>query len=408
MHGLDWPAVRKKYEPLVDRVSTRAELSDLIGQMVSELSALHIFVRGGDVGRPEVPRVQAASLGADLLRDEAAGGYRVGHVLRHDPDEPDRAPPLSRPGVGVREGDVIEQVNGTSTLSVADVQLLLRHQAGRQVLLRVKPKSGGASRDVVVRPISPMAAADLRYHEWEYDRRKVVEEAGRGRIGYVHLRTMGPGDIADFARGYYPVFNRQGLIIDVRHNGGGNIDSWVLNRLLRRPWFYWNQRVGQRPQWNMQYAFRGHLVVLCDQFTGSDGEAFSEGFRRLGLGKVIGTRTWGGEIWLTSSNFLVDRGIATAAEFGVYGPEGTWLIEGHGVDPDIVVDNPPHATFKARTRSSRRRWSTWKGGSRNSPYRRCRPRRNSQTSRTGRPPAAGRVRPRRRARRDPDPGADAG
>jgi tricorn protease len=346
MHGLDWPAVRKKYEPLVDRVSTRAELSDLIAQMVSELSALHIFVRGGDVGRPEVPRVQAASLGADLSRDEADGGYRVGHVIRHDPDEPDRAPPLSRPGVGVREGDVIEQVNGTSTLSVPDVHLLFRHQAGRQVLLRVKPKSGGASRDVVVRPISPTAAADLRYHEWEYDRRRVVEKAGRGRIGYVHLRTMGPGDIADFARGYYPVFNRQGLIIDVRHNGGGNIDSWVLNRLLRRPWFYWNQRIGRRPQWNMQYAFRGHLVVLCDQFTGSDGEAFSEGFRRLGLGKVIGSRTWGGEIWLTSSNFLVDRGIATAAEFGVYGPEGTWLIEGHGVDPDIVVDNLPHATFK--------------------------------------------------------------
>jgi tricorn protease len=115
---------------------------------------------------------------------------------------------------------------------------------------------------------------------------------------------------------------------------------------MRKPWFYWNQRIGQQPRWNMHYAFRGHIVVICDEFTASDGEAFSEGFRRLGLGKVIGTRTWGGEIWLSANNFLVDRGIATAAEYGVYGPEGTWLIEGHGVEPDIVVDNLPHATFK--------------------------------------------------------------
>jgi tricorn protease len=129
----------------------------------------------------------------------------------------------------------------------------------------------------------------------------------------------------------------------VRHNSGGNIDSWVLEKLLRKAWFYWQPRVGN-PYWNMQWAFRGHLVVLCDAWTASDGEAFTEGFRRLGLGRVIGTRTWGGEIWLSSSNFLVDRGIATAAEFGVYGPEGRWLIEGHGVDPDTVVDNLPHAT----------------------------------------------------------------
>ncbi len=131
----------------------------------------------------------------------------------------------------------------------------------------------------------------------------------------------------------------------MRHNGGGNIDSWILEKLLRKAWFYWQPRVGN-PIWNMQYAFRGHLVVLCDEHTGSDGEAFTEGFKRLGLGKVIGTRTWGGEIWLSFDNWLVDKGIASAAEHGVYGPEGKWLIEGHGVDPDIVVDNLPHATFR--------------------------------------------------------------
>ena len=149
---------------------------------------------------------------------------------------------------------------------------------------------------------------------------------------------------AQWERDFYPVFNRDGLIIDVRHNNGGNIDSWILEKLMRKAWFYWQGRVG-KPTWNMQHAFRGHMVVLCNERTASDGEAFSEGFRRLGLGKVIGTRTWGGEIWLSSSNFLVDRGIATAAETGVFGPEGAWLIEGRGVEPDIEVDNLPHATF---------------------------------------------------------------
>jgi tricorn protease len=158
---------------------------------------------------------------------------------------------------------------------------------------------------------------------------------------------MGSGNMAEWTREFYPVFDREGLIIDVRHNRGGNIDSWILEKLLRKAWFYWQPRIGN-PVWNMQFAFRGHVVVLCNEWTASDGEAFAEGFRRLGLGKVIGTRTWGGEIWLSGSNFMVDRGVATAAETGVYGPEGQWLIEGHGVDPDIVVDNLPHASFKGQ------------------------------------------------------------
>ncbi len=342
MHGLDWRAIRDKYAPLVDRVTDRAELSDVLAQMVSELSALHIFVGGGDM-RAGTDDVEPATLGARTERDETAGGHRVTHVYRSDPDLPDELSPLSRPNVDVKAGDVILQVNGVPALDAVDVTQLLRGQAGKQVLLRVKP-TAGAARDVVVVPISRTRDADLRYDEWEYTRRLEVENASASRIGYVHLRAMGTANMAEWTREFYPVFNRDGLIIDVRHNRGGNIDSWLLGRLLRKAWFYWQPRVGH-PYWNMQFAFRGHVVVLVDEFTASDGEAFAEGFRRLGLGKVIGTRTWGGEIWLTASNVLVDRGIATAAEFGVYGPEGEWLIEGHGVDPDIVVDNLPHAAF---------------------------------------------------------------
>jgi len=344
MHGLDWKAVREKYRPLAERVTSRAELNDVLAQMVAELSALHIFVRGGDQ-RTSPDNIAPASLGARLRRDEAAGGWRVEHIYRSDTDIPQELSPLAKPSSLVQEGEVIEAVNGVATLSVPDVSFLLRNQAGKQVLLRVKASAAGASRDVIVVPISLDREADLRYDEWEYTRRLKTEELGRGDIGYVHLRAMGGGNMTEWMREYYPIFQRKGLIVDVRHNNGGNIDSWLLARLLRRAWFYWQPRSGSA-YWNMQYAFRGPMCVLVDERTASDGEAFAEGFRRLGLGKVIGRRTWGGEIWLSSSNFLADRGIATAAEIGVYGPEGEWLIEGHGVDPDIVVDNLPRATFE--------------------------------------------------------------
>jgi tricorn protease len=345
MHGVDWPGMLKKYLPTVDRVTDRAELSDLIGDMVSELAALHIRVVGGD-HRESPDQITPSGLGATLVRDPARSGWRIQHIYRSDPDYPDKLAPLARPGVEVKDGDVIEAINGVGTLTVPSPRLLLRNQAGKQVLLRVR-SSGGSARDVLVKPMDAGAEADLRYSEWEFTRRQRVEELGRGQLGYLHLRAMGRADIGQWAREYYPVYHRQGLIIDVRHNGGGNIDSWILERLLRKAWFYWQPRVGS-PTWNMQYAFRGHMVVLCDEFTGSDGEAFTEGFKRLGLGKVIGKRTWGGEIWLTASNFLVDQGIATAAEIGVYGPEGQWLIEGHGVEPDDVVENLPHATYKGQ------------------------------------------------------------
>jgi tricorn protease len=346
MNGIDWPAMRQKYLPLVDRVRDRDELSDLIAQMVGELSALHTFVVGGDV-RKGPDQIKLAALGAQLDRDSAAGGYVVKHIYRSDPDRPDKRSPLVQPGVDMSDGDVIVAINGRDTLAAAAPGELLRNQAGKQVLLRVKTTGKNEPRDVIVKPLNSQEDADLRYSEWEYTRRQIVEHKGAGQLGYVHLRAMGSGDIADWAENYYPVFDRQGLIVDVRHNGGGNIDSWILSKLMRAAWFYWQPRVG-RPTWNMQYAFRGHMVVLCDEWTGSDGEAFTEGFRRLKLGKVIGTRTWGGEIWLSFSNALSDQGIASAAELGVYSPEGKWLIEGHGVDPDMLIDNLPHATFEGQ------------------------------------------------------------
>jgi tricorn protease len=346
LHQLDWMALRDRYLPLVDRVSDRAELSEVMAEMMAELSTLHINIRFGDL-RDGPDEINPSSLGARLTRDAGAGGWRVERIYESDPDYPGDLPPLRRPEVDVRPGDVITSVNGRAALSVPQFEVLLRNQAGRQVLMEVRPAGTNAVRQVVVKPVSNAREAELRYSDWEYSRRREVETRSAGQIGYLHLRAMGTENMTEWAREFYPVFDKPGLIIDVRNNRGGNIDSWILGRLLRQAWFYWQPRVGQ-PTWNMQYAFRGHVVVLCNERTASDGEAFTEGFKRLGLGKVIGTRTWGGEIWLSAQRWLVDSGMASAAELGVYGPEGAWLIEGHGVDPDIVVDNTPHQTFEGR------------------------------------------------------------
>ncbi|HEY3285957.1 MAG TPA: S41 family peptidase [Gemmatimonadaceae bacterium] len=342
MHGVDYQATLKKYGALVPRITTRAELSDLIGWAVGELSALHTSVGGGDLRRGD-DNVAVASLGARLFRDPAKDGYRIDYIYRADPDFPSERSPLADPDLNVKAGDVITAVNGIRTLSVTDIGELLRNQVGKQVLLKLG--DGATARDIVVEPIGNEQT--LRYSDWEYTRRLAAEEKSNGAIGYVHLRAMGNGDMDQFYRQFTPVFNRQGLILDMRQNRGGNIDSWVLEMLSRRAWMYWKNRVGE-PYWNMQGAFRGHMVMLVDQETASDGEAVADGFRRLGLGVVIGARTWGGEIWLSGVNTLTDNGVARAPMMGVYGPEGKWLIEQEGVKPDIVVENLPHATFNGQ------------------------------------------------------------
>ena len=344
MSGLDWPAVKAKYAPLVDRVAERNELNDILTDMMGELSTLHIFVRYGDT-RNVPDKIEISTFGSLLERDAAAGGWRVQHVFQTDPDFPAQLTPFARPEVDVHVGDILLKINGKPTLDAVHPDQLLRNQTGKQVLVEVK--SGTKTRQVIIKPVSSEAAEDTRYDDWEYSRRLKVEHDSHGKIGYVHLRAMTSENIEEWARDFYPVFNRQGLIIDVRNNHGGNIDSWIIEKLLRRAWSYFQGRAGD-PQWNMQYAFRGHVAVICNQRTASDGEGFCTGVQRLKLGKVFGTRTWGGGIWLSAQKWLVDSGMATAAELGVYGPEGQWLVEGHGVDPDVIVDNLPHATFQGQ------------------------------------------------------------
>src|SRR5450830_957459 len=341
MRGVDWNAARARYAPLVDRVADRAELNDVLGMMVAEVGALHSQIRPGELRRTEQEGAPAG-LGAVLAR--TGDGYRVEHVYRSEAELPSARAPLSRPEVDVKAGDVITAVNGKDVLAARDISDLLLNQADKQVLLQVQRGNGkGAPRAVIVTPVNMAKQTALRYGDWELSRAEQVAAASQGRIGYLHLRAMGANDIASFARDFYANINREGLIIDVRRNNGGNIDSWVIEKLLRKAWAYWAPP-GVQPSPNMQNSFRGHLVVLVDELTYSDGETFAAGIKALGLAPLVGQRTAGAGVWLSDNNRLSDNGMARVAEMGQFNSQdGQWLIEGVGVTPDVVVDNPPHA-----------------------------------------------------------------
>ena len=318
----------------------RDELDDLIGQMTAELGILHSQVRGGEK-RKDSEVAKPAALGAEFVA--VADGLRVAHVFRTDPELPQARAPLAHSGVDVRENDVLTAVNGRPVRSHADLAEALANQAGKQVLLDVL--RNGAARQTVAEAIDSRSEASLRYGDWEQSRLQRVQELGKGRIGYLHLRAMGAGDMGHFAREFYTNAWREGLIIDVRRNNGGNIDSWIIEKLLRRTWAFWTYP-DNPPTYNMQQSFRGHLVVLIDERTYSDGETFAAGIKALGLAPLIGQRTAGAGIWLSGRNPLVDRGIARIAEFGQFSAaNGRWLIEGRGVSPDIAVVNAPVQTF---------------------------------------------------------------
>ena len=344
MHGVDWAAMRAKYFPLTERVTERGELAELMAQMVGELSLLHSQVAPGEL-RKGVEEPGYAGLGAQLERDPKGNGWKIARIFAGDPELPSEAGPLAAPGLNIAEGAVITQINGRKATSVPDPSELMRGQAGKQVLLQVREPSG-KERPVVVTPVDLRREAQLRVNDWRFSRARLVDKAADGKIGYLHLRAMTRDDIGDFVREFYAQSEREGLIIDVRHNNGGNIDSWILQTLLRRAWAFWQPRspYGSKPYPNMQQVFRGKVVVIANEETYSDGETFSEGFKRLGLGPVIGKTTSGAGVWLSDQNRLMDNGLMRSAENGQITVDGQFLVEGKGVTPDIEVDNPPRAT----------------------------------------------------------------
>lgn len=341
MRGLDWKETKKKYQPLLNRITDRHELNDIFSQMMGELNALHSQVRGGDFAQ-DLNSAKASTLGAVLTQDK--NGVLIDHIYQFDKELPSQASPLLRPGVNAFNGDMIIAMNGINITSIADLHHMLRNQAGKQVLLSLK--RGNSKVNTVVIPASIEQDSHLRYNDWVNSNRVKVTKSAE-EIGYLHLYAMGANDIGSFAREFYANYNKHGLIIDVRRNYGGNIDSWIIEKLLRRAWMFWQAPIG--PAWtNMQQTFRGHLVVLADQFTYSDGETFTAGIKALNLAPVIGKKTAGAGVWLRGMNRLVDNGIARVAEFPQYAMDGSWIVEANGVTPTIEVDNLPFETFKGK------------------------------------------------------------
>jgi tricorn protease len=340
MRGVDWNGVRDRLLPLASRIGHRGDLADLFGQMASEIGILHSQVNGGDYPDDEESG-DLASLGARYRPLD--GGLEIIQIYQSEAERPESLGPLQQPGVDVREGDVITQVNNRPVTSLRELEQALMFQSGQQLLLQTS--RNGESILNVVKPITAGAETMLRYDDWVGDNAAKVAAAGEGEIGYLHMRAMTGSDLASFARDFFPQNRMSGLIVDVRDNSGGNIDSIIINQFLRQAWAFWEFEPGGPTYPNMQETFRGHLAVLINAGTYSDGESFAAGIKALELGPLIGERTAGAGIWLSDRNRLADGGISRIAESPQYGLDGRWLIEGVGISPDIEVIAEPHALF---------------------------------------------------------------
>ncbi len=345
MHGIDWEFVRAQYEPLLSHVSHRSDLNYLIGEMISELNASHAYVAGGDEGLP--PRPYVALIGARFELDEDAGRYRIAKILPGENDSDRYRSPLTEVGVAVREGDFLLAVNGRELTAGINPYALLTLPAGQPVELTVgrTPDLDEANR-ILVDPVA--SEASLIYHGWVAGNRRKVAEATDGRVGYLHIPDMGANGIREFIKWFYPQIRRDGLVIDVRSNGGGNISQMLIERLRRDILGLTYARHFDRPGTYPAVVFPGPLVCLINETSASDGDIFPWMFREAGLGPLIGQRTWGGVIGITDHGPVLDGGSVFVPQFGYANASGQYDVEGTGVAPDIPVENGPVDLLEGR------------------------------------------------------------
>ncbi len=338
MHGVDWKAVRRKYEPLVAHVNHRADLTYVIGEMIGELNAGHTYVGGGEMPHPK--RVPVGQLGAHLRRDARTGFYQITKILRGANWDPAMRSPLTAIGVGAAEGDYIVAVNGKPTSQMTNIYEALVNTAGKQVTLTLnkQPRLQGG-RAVTVVPIAD--EQKLYYYQMVQTNIKKVSDATGGKVGYLHVPDMSSAGLNEFVKHFYPQLRKKALIIDVRGNGGGNVSPQLIER-LRRELALVNVARNTAPSTNPGGLFHGPMVCLLNEFSASDGDLFPYRFKKYKLGKLIGKRSWGGVVGIRGTLPLLDGGFLNKPEFASYSTDGKeWPIEGHGVDPDIVVDNDP-------------------------------------------------------------------
>ncbi len=329
MAGVDWKAIHDRYLPLVDRITTRAELSDLLWEMQGELGTSHAYEMGGDY--QPTPRYPIGYLGVDL--DPMATGWKVARIPDGDPWDPEVTSPLSDPGVDIGIGDRIVAIDGTEVNASTSPGAVLVDKGGRPVTLTVR-RGRRKPHLVTVRTLE--SEQMLRYRDWVSGNRSRVVEMSEGRVGYIHIPDMQSWGFGEFHRGLSTEIDCDGLVIDVRYNRGGNVSQLLLQKLLRerRGWVV--------SRWRQPAAFPGHapvgpMVALTNELAGSDGDIFSHSFKRTGLGPLIGTRTWGGVVGIWPQQTLVDGTVTTQPEFGYWFDDVGYQVENYGTDPDIEV-----------------------------------------------------------------------
>lgn len=337
MHGLDWPAIHDKYAELVPHVNDRHDLTYIIGEMIGELSTGHTYVSGGD--KITAPRIKTGLLGAEISLDKS-GYYQIEKILKGENWAKNTVSPLTQLGVDVNEGDFILAVNGKSTNKMNDIYQSLVGTVGQQVELTVADNASGKNeRKIIVIPIAD--ESKLYYLNWVRDNIEKVNKATNGQVGYIHIPDMGVAGLNEFVKYFYPQLAKKALIIDDRGNGGGNVSPMIIERLSRELTMMGMSRntgTNTKPAQMMV----GPKVVLFNNYSASDGDFFVYQFKKLGLGKTIGTRSWGGVVGIRGSLPFIDGGSLQKPEYAPYDHvTGEWIVEGWGVDPDIVLDNDP-------------------------------------------------------------------
>jgi tricorn protease len=337
MNGVDWPAVRAAYTKLLPLVGSRGDLNYLIGEILGELGNSHTYVSGGDE-MPEELRVPTGYLGADFALDAASGRYRLATIYPGDNTRNTYRSPLTQPGIDVSQGDYLLAIDGVDLRSPVDPYSLLVGKQDRTVKLTVAQTPGGKPRDVIVQPVKDELA--LREQGWIDHNREVVYKASGGRIAYIYLSDMGGRGMDQFIRQFYSQLDKQAVLVDERWNGGGNIDPIVLERLRRIVIGMTTTRESVAVPVPTE-LINGPKICMMNHFSGSDGDLFPFYFRKYGLGPLLGTRTWGGVRGIRGEWDLLDGGNITIPEDARYGLDSQWVIENHGVDPDITVDDSP-------------------------------------------------------------------
>ncbi len=345
MHGYDWEALREQYKPLLKYVAHRSDLNYIIGEMISELTVQHAYVEGGDFQIPPRPRV--ALPGARFELDEKAGRFKIARIFPGQNEEDIYRSPLTEIGMNVSVGDYVLAINGEELVATDDPYRLLRNKADSPVQLTVnKEPTMTGSRTVSYRPITN--ESDLIYLDWVATNRRKVSEMTGGRVGYIHIPDMGAPGIREFIKWYYSQLTKEGLVVDVRANGGGNVSQMLIERLRRKVLALNYSRTVDEANPYPGGVFNGPMAALLNENSASDGDIFPAMFREAGLGPLIGKRSWGGVIGIGNRGTLIDGGSIFVPESAFASAKGQWIIEGYGVDPDIEVENDPKSLIEGK------------------------------------------------------------